>query len=189
MVETLLQRNVKATKIVTVGKKWSRALGDPVRVQILEVLSHKPMNADELTKALTNLGHKKAVTTIRHHLAALKSAGLIETTRMIEVRGAVMKYYSARVRAYSFESPQNLDEDHTKLIEDTSSKLLKIMRGIYADKKFLSAFDKNNTTCSLCKTNHFLDYAALEIVNHGLARAMERKELHGPVVSNKEIKS
>ena len=65
----------------------SDALNDPVRIKILEILSHKQMTTEEIAKILRRSGHKKATTTIRHHLDILKSAGLIEVSKMVEARG------------------------------------------------------------------------------------------------------
>src|SRR5687768_4810364 len=105
MASTILQKNVRKTRIVSLDQKSAQALSDSVRMRIMEVLNHRPMSAEELTRMLAGMGHKKAVTTIRHHLDALKTAGLIEVTRLVEVRGAVLKYYSPTVRAFSFELP------------------------------------------------------------------------------------
>ena len=176
MADTILQRNVQARRLVALDPKSAQALGDTVRMRILEVLSHRPMSAEELTKVLGNAGYKKAITTVRHHLDALKSTGLIETTKMVEVRGAVMKYYAPTVRAFSFEIPSKFDDTHAKLILDTSTKIQKILRGILGDKKFMTESEQGGVICSVCKGNHFREYAAAEIVNHALVRAMDAKE-------------
>ena len=188
MSNTILQRNVRARRLVALDQKSAQALGDIVRMRILEVLSHRPMSAEELTRVLGNSGHKKAVTTIRHHLDALKTAGLIETTKMVEVRGAVMKYYAPTVRAFSFEVPFKFEETHDRLIQDTSARIQKILRGILGDKKFLIESEKNGTMCSVCKGNHFREYVAAEIVNHALVRAMEGNAL-AEEASDKQAKA
>lgn len=144
----------------------AQGLNDPARLRILELLSHKPMNADEITKALWNAGMKKATTTVRHHLDTLKEAGLIEAARMVEVRGAVMKYYSATLKVFDCHAPADLDSKAAKLIDDVSGKLLKIAKSVHEDRRFL-ALDKDGK----CK-----EFLALEIINAALARMMERKE-------------
>ena len=177
MPETLFQKEVRTRRITTLGHAAAQALNDPVRVKILETLSHKPMSAEGLTKALSISGFKKATTTVRHHLDTLRKAGLIEATRMVEVRGAVMKYYAPTLRTFSFDSPADLDTKYAKLIEDASSRVFKILKGIHQDKKFIGALDpKNNASCALCKINHFKEYVALEILNSAAARAMGKKE-------------
>jgi DNA-binding transcriptional ArsR family regulator len=134
------------------------------------------MSADEIVKALGSSGYKKATTTIRHHLDTLKGAGLIEATKMVEVRGAVMKYYAPTIRAFSYDAPAELEAKHAKLIDDTGTKLIKVIKGVLEDKKFTAAF---------AGKDHYKEYAALEIVNAALAKTMERKE-YAEMVAGKE---
>ena len=166
MAGEIFNKDIKIKRVTTLSYMAARGLGDPVRLRILEILSAKPMSADEIAKALGNLGHKKATTTVRHHLDTLKEAGLIEAASMIEVRGAVMKYYSATRKAYACEAPADLDGKAARLIDDTSSKIAKILNSLYQDKRF-SALDKEG------KCGEFL---ALEIINAALAKAVESKE-------------
>lgn len=182
MAETLLQKEVKIKRVTTLRYSAAQALNDPVRIKILEILSHKQMSAEEIAKALGCSGYKKATTTIRHHLDTLKTAGLIEATRMVEVRGAVMKYYSPTIRAFSFDAP-DLDK-HAKLIDDTATKLLKVVKGVLEDKKFVAAFNGKDV-CNQCKGDHYREYAGLEILNAALARTMDRKE-YVDIVAGKE---
>ncbi len=183
MPETLFQKDIRIKRVTTIGYRAAQALNDPVRIKILEILSHKQMSAEEIVKALASSGFKKATTTIRHHLDTLKSAGLIQATKMVEVRGAVMKYYSPTLRAFSYDAPADFEAKNAKLIEDTGSKLLKVLKSVVEDKKFVAAIDGKNNGCSLCKNDHFREYLALEILNAALAKAMERKEYGEMIVT------
>lgn len=185
MAETLFQKDVKIKRVTTLGHSAAHALNDPVRIKILEILSHKQMSAEEVAKALGSSGYKKTTTTVRHHLDTLKSSGLVEATKMVEVRGAVMKYYAPTLRTFNYDSP-DLDK-HTKLVEDTGTRLLKVLKGIIDDKKFASAFSGKDT-CSLCKGDHYKEYVALEILNAALARAMERKEYAEMIAIKEQLK-
>jgi len=185
-----LQKDVRTRRITTLGHVAARALNDSVRLRILEILSHRSMSAEELTRALGAGGLKKATTTIRHHLDTLRKAGLIEATKMVEVRGAVMKYYAPTLRAFSYSSPADLDSKYSKLIEDTSSRLLKVMKAVYEDKKLAASLDsKNNVPCNLCKTNHFREFVVMEILNSATARAMEKPEYAEVVGISKDPRS
>jgi len=164
MSETLFQKEVKVRRITTLSSQAARGLGDPARLRILEVLAHKPMTAEEIAKALAGSGLKKATTTVRHHLDRLKRAGLIETARMVEVRGAVMKYYSATMKAYGCNAPADLDTKAARTISDTSVKMAKVLNGIYGDKRFAAIAEKEGK----CK-----EFLAAEIMNAALARAIE----------------
>ena len=173
MAETLFHKEVRIRRVTTLGYSAAQALNDPVRIKILEILSHKQMSADEITKVLGSSGYKKATTTIRHHLDTLKGAGLIEAARMIEVRGAVMKYYAPTLRAFSYTTPDL--EKHTKLVDDIGTKLLKVLKSIIEDKKFTASF-AGKDACNQCKGDHYKEYVALDILNAALAKTMERKE-------------
>jgi DNA-binding transcriptional ArsR family regulator len=174
MPEPLFQKDIRMKRVTTLGHSAAQALNDPVRIKILEILSHKQMSAEEIAKALGGSGYKKATTTVRHHLDTLKGVGLVETTKMVEVRGAVLKYYAPTLRAFGHEAPADFDSKHSKLVEDVSGKLLKIMKGIMEDKKFVAALEAKQ--CSICKNDHYKEFLALEILNAGIARAMEKKE-------------
>ena len=185
MAETLFQKDVRIKRITTLGNSAARALNDPVRIKILEILSHKQMSADEIAKVLGGFGYKKATTTIRHHLDILKDAALIEAARMVEVRGAVMKYYAPTLRAFSYDAP-DLDK-HTKMINDAGTKLVKVLKSVFEDKKFIAAF-AGRDVCGQCKGDHYREYAALEILNAGLAKAMERKEYTEMITGKEQLK-
>ena len=174
MVGTLFENEVRVKGVTTLGYQSAHALNDPVRIKILEILSHKQMTAEEISKILRRAGHKKATTTIRHHLDTLRSAGLIEVTKMVEVRGAVRKYYMPTLRAFSYNVP-NL-EKQSKLIEDTSSRLLKVLKSIFEDEKFTTEINNRKDTCNLCKGDHYKEYVALEILNTALAKTLQSKE-------------
>jgi DNA-binding transcriptional ArsR family regulator len=173
MVGTLFENEVGVKGVTTLGYQSAHALNDPVRIKILEILSHKQMTAEEISKILRRAGHKKATTTIRHHLDTLKRVGLIEVSKMVEVRGAVRKYYMPTLRAFSYNVP-NL-EKQSKLIEDTSSRLLKVLKSILEDEKFVTEINGKDT-CNLCKGDHYKEYVALEVLNNALAKTLQSKE-------------
>jgi DNA-binding transcriptional ArsR family regulator len=56
MTEPILQREVRIKRIIVLDKKAVQALSDPVRIRILEVLAHKPMSAEEVTRSLGSMG-------------------------------------------------------------------------------------------------------------------------------------
>jgi DNA-binding transcriptional ArsR family regulator len=173
MVGILFENEVKLKGVTTLGHQSAHALNDPVRIKILEILSHKQMTTEEMSKILRRTGHKKAMTTIRHHLDTLKSAGLIEVTKMVEVRGAVRKYYMPTLRAFSYNIP-NL-EKQSKLIEDASSRLVKVLKSIFEDENFAAEINGKDN-CNICKGNHYKEYVALEILNTALARVLQSEE-------------
>lgn len=185
MVGILFENEVKLKGVTTLGYQSAHALNDPVRIKILEILSHKQMTTEEISKILRRAGHKKATTTIRHHLDTLKSAGLIQVTKIVEARGAVRKYYMPTLRAFSYNVP-NL-EQHSKLIQDISLRLLKVLKSVLEDEKFLTEIT-GKETCNLCKGDHYKEYVAFEILNTAMARSLESKEYATMIGGKKQPK-
>jgi DNA-binding transcriptional ArsR family regulator len=175
MPEPLFLKEVHIRRVSSLSYANTQALNDPIRIAILEILSHKQMSAEEITKMLANLGHNKAITTVRHHLDTLKKSGLIETAKIVEVRGTVIKYYGPTMRIFDYELPTDFENNHTKLVDEITLKINKILKAILEDKKLASIFD-NKTQCKLCKNNHFKEYVALEIINAAIAKAMKEND-------------
>jgi len=173
MAGILFENEVRIKGVTTLGHQAAQALNDPVRIKILDILSHGQMTTEEISRMLKRSGLKKATTTIRHHLDSLRSAGLIEVSKMEEVRGAIKKYYKPTLRAFSYDIP-NL-EIHSELIEDTSLTLLKVIKNVIEDQKFIVGMNGKDI-CRICKGDHYKEYVAFEILNKALARTMQHKE-------------
>jgi len=173
MTGPIFEAEVPLNRVTTLGYRLAQALNDPVRIKILEILNHKLMTAEEISKVLRRSGHKKATTTVRHHLEILKNAGLIGVARIVEVRGAVKKYYLPTIRAFSYNPPSL--QKHSKLIEESSFRLTKVLKCIFEDADFLGAMS-GKERCNLCKEDHYKEYAALEILNSALVRTLQTKE-------------
>jgi len=173
MAGTLFQNEVRVRGVTTLGYQSAQALNDPVRIKILEILSHRQMTTEEIYRMLRRSGLRKATTTIRHHLDSLKNAGLIEVSKIEEARGAIKKYYMPTLRAYSYNLPKL--ETHSKLIEDTSLRLSKVLRYVIEDENFIVQV-MGKDTCKICKGEHYREYVAFEILNRALARTLQHKE-------------
>ena len=107
-MSTLLEKQIKVNRIVTKSTEHARAIEDPSRAKIMEILYHQAFSADQITSALKKAGYKKALTTVRHHLEILKSSGLIEIVKIEESRGAIKKYYGTSTKLLDFQAPENL---------------------------------------------------------------------------------
>lgn len=173
MAGILFQNEVRIRGVTTLGYQSAQALNDPIRIKILEILSHRQMTTEEISKMLRRSGLRKATTTIRHHLDSLKNAGLIEVSKIEEARGAVKKYYMPTLRAYSYNVPTL--EIHSKLIEDTSLRLSKVLMNVIEDERFLVHM-AGKYTCNICKSDHYKEYVAFEVLNRALARTLQNKE-------------
>jgi len=160
--------------VITTSVERSKALKDEARAVMLNILSHKPMSAEDLVKELKKAGFEKATTTVRHHLDILKDCGLIEIVRIQEVRGAILKYYASTVRFLGFENSFDSNK-YARAIGDTTAKLLKIA-GSIVDKYGASIRSTDGLSCPYCNIQHGKEYVVIEILNRAMAEMIQKKE-------------
>ena len=91
-MSTLLEKQIKVNRIVTTSTEHARAIEDPARAKIVEILYRQSLSAEQIANALKKTGYKKALTTVRHHLEILKESGLIQIVKIEESRGAITKF-------------------------------------------------------------------------------------------------
>lgn len=160
---TLLEKPVKVNRIVTTSVDHAHAIEDPARSKILEILYRKALSAEQITRQLGRSGHKRAVTTVRHHLDVLKESGLVEISRIDESRGAITKFYSTSTRLLTYETPKDFESHYSKVIENTAAKIEKILKNIIP-----AAEDKKNP-----KPTAYSHYLTVEIVNRAMTNVLE----------------
>ncbi len=163
-MSTLLEKQIKVNRIVTTSIEHARAIEDPARAKIVEILYHQAMSADQISTALKKTGYKKALTTVRHHLDILKESGLIEIVRIEESRGAITKYYGTSTKLLDFQTPENFDSTYSKVIDNTSAKIEKILKGLTPKT------EKTKGKKSL----EYSQYLVMEIMNRAMTNVLEK---------------
>ena len=73
-----------------------KAISDPLRIRILELLSQKPLT----TKQAAEIIHEN-VNKLYHHVETLEKAGLIELKEVKQNRGTLEKYYQATAKHFT----------------------------------------------------------------------------------------
>jgi len=163
-MSTLLEKQIKVNRIVTTSIGHARAIEDPARAKIVEILYHQALSADQISTALNKSGYKKALTTVRHHLEILKESGLIEIARIEESRGAITKFYSTSTKLLDFQIPVDFDSTYSKVIANTSTKIEKILKGLTP-----------KTIKSKGKTSEeYSQYLVMEIMNRAMTTVLEK---------------
>ena len=109
-MSTLLEKPISVNRILLTSIDHAKAIEDPARAKIIQMLYNRNLNAEQITLQLKKYGHKKALTTIRHHLDILKESGLIEIVRIEESRGAIIKFYGTSTKLLDYETPKDFDE-------------------------------------------------------------------------------
>jgi DNA-binding transcriptional ArsR family regulator len=162
-MSTLLEKPIKVNRILTTSIEHARAIEDPARAKIVEILYHQALSADQISIALKKAGYKKALTTVRHHLEILKSSGLIEIVKIEESRGAMTKYYSTSTKLLDFQAPEDFDSKYSKIIDNTSTKIEKILKSL-APKTSKSKGKKSE---------EYSQYLVMEIMNRAMTNVLE----------------
>ncbi len=171
-MSTILENPVRVNRIVTTSSSHARAIDDPARARIMEILYRRALSAEQITRELKKSGHKKAVTTVRHHLDILKGSGLIEVSRIDESRGAITKFYSTSTKLLSYDAPKDFDSRYSKAIDSASAKLAKVIKGIKIDAP-KGKRGKHETP------EAYLQYLTMEVVNRAMTNVLENREVGG----------
>ena len=160
-----MEKEVTIDRIMSANYDVFKALDDPIRGKIVQLLNKKQLNVKQITRRLKKFGYKKAVTTIRHHIEILKESGLIEIAKIEESRGAITKYYSSSTKLLDFTLPLDFDENYSKLISKTSLKLGKVIGPI------LKNFSKTRKIQQI----NYNNYIVMEIINRAITNLLEKK--------------
>ena len=168
-MSTLLEKPIKVNRIVTTSIEHARAIEDPARAKIMELLYHHSLSAEQISNELKKTGYKKALTTVRHHLEILKNSGLVEIVKIEESRGAITKYYSTSTKLLGYKAPEDFDSKYSKIIDSTSIKIEKILKGLVP--KTTKAKKGKNTD-----PEHYSQYLVMEIMNRAMTNVLENPE-------------
>lgn len=165
-MSNLIEKTIKVNRTVSTSSEQARAIEDPIRAKIIEILYHNILSAEQITHELKKTGFKKALTTIRHHMDILKEANLIQIVRIEETRGAITKFYSTSTKLLNFEPPKDFDSQYSVLIKNTSSKLEKLLKNISSNT---STTKKSRSE----KNENYTQYLLTEILNRAMTNVLE----------------
>ena len=161
----LMDKEITTNRIILTNYEIFRALDDPIRGKIVQLLHKKQLNVEQICRRLKKFGYKKAVTTIRHHIEILKNSGLIEISKIEEARGGITKYYSSSAKLLDFTLPADFDKKYSKLISKTSLKLGKIVGPI----------SKNFSKTRKIQQINYNNFIIMEIVNRAMTDLLVKK--------------
>ena len=165
-MSTLLEKEIKVNRILTTSVKHARAIEDPARAKVIEILYHRALSADQISTELKKTGYKKALTTVRHHLDILKESGLIEIVKIEESRGAITKFYSTSTKLLGYAAPVDFDSTYSKVINRTSVKIEKILKNLTPKTTKAKKTKGDNS-------EGYSQYLVMEIMNRAMTNIME----------------
>ena len=161
----LMEKEISIDKIITINYKQFKALEDPIRGKIVQMLYKKKLNVEQIHRRLKKFGFKKAVTTIRHHVEILKNSSLIEIVKIEELQGATTKYYGSSIKLLDFTLPFDFDKNYSKIISKTSLKLGNV----------INLISKNFSKTRKVSQINYNNYITVEIINRAIANILEKK--------------
>ena len=160
-----MEKEISIDKIITINYEQFKALEDPIRGKIVQMLYKKNLNVEQIHRRLKKFGFKKAVTTIRHHVEILKNSGLIEIVKIEELQGATTKYYGSSIKLLDFTLPLDFDKNYSKIISKTSLKLGNV----------ISLISRNFSKTRKVSQINYNNYITVEIINRAIANILEKK--------------
>lgn len=176
----LVDRPIPIQEVLAASAETAKALEDPVRSALLDLLAHEPMSVQEMVAGLADQGIEKAPTTVRHHVDVLREAGLIELGRLEEVRGGVVKYYAATTRFLEFDEPATLEDRLAPALETMAQGLRGLLDQVReAHGPAISEMAEDLRPCPHCDRSHFEEYVLVRLVQRGLAQALHPADDRG----------
>ncbi len=179
MSSRIFEKSSTIKDLLITNSEKAKALDDPIRVAIIDMLSHTPMSVQEIADELKNKkGINKAITSIRHHIEILKDAQIIELVRMEETKGGgVLKYYASNTKLLNFDIPKDFESIFKPAIDETSTEIIKIIAKL-AEKysKDLKEMAESLKPCQYCNTQHFVEFLLLSILRKATVEAIQKKE-------------
>ena len=173
----IFRREVRQRSLLVAEPEKARAVGDPVRAAILQILSEREASIAEIRAELEKLGIRIAPTTVRHHVDVLKKAGLIQLTRLVNSRGGVLKYYASRVKVVQHSAPENFDEALEDAVREAGNAVLHLFGEILKRHRGeVLEVARSLKPCPYCSDEHFVEYVLIEVLNRAIAEATRREE-------------
>src|ERR671914_2300717 len=97
-----------ADQIIVTAPKQLRALADPLRATILDLLLERAATVAELAAAL-----ERPKSTVAHHVNVLVDAGMLRVVRTRRVRAIDQRYYGRTARVFYVGVVNRPGEDPT----------------------------------------------------------------------------
>ena len=164
-MSTILEKPISVNRTLATSLEHAKAIEDPARAKILQLLYRKHLNAEQITAQLKKSGFKKALTTTRHHLEILKEAELIEVVKIEEKRGAMIKYYGTSTKLLDYETPKDFEKRYSTVIKSTSKHI----------EQLLDVLAKKTGKKSSQTKQEYSQYLMMEIVNRAVTTVFEKR--------------
>lgn len=162
----LVRRRMDVRRTMLVSRAEAKALEDPARAKIVDILCGRTLTATQIADKLSRRGDKRALTTVRHHIDVLRTAGLVDVAKIEETRGGVTKHYGTSVRLLLHELPKDFAAKNSAAIGQATKSLAELMQNL--DQKASAAPEKKADPAMRY-------YVVAEILNHAMTAVAEKE--------------
>lgn len=166
---SLLENEVEIREVITTDLEKAKAVENPVRAKILDMLADREMTIEEIHAELDRRGEQKAETTVRHHVQVLDEAGMVELARLEEAGGATQKYYRSNTRVFSYDLPEDADRTLGAARDTLRTELLDVLdRLVETHGDDIEAVAREMKPCEYCTTQHYEEFVLRELVDRSM---------------------
>jgi DNA-binding transcriptional ArsR family regulator len=166
------ESDVELEDIVVRDTDVSKAVDEPVRAMILDMLDECAMTVEDVHEELDDHGFDRTVNTVRHHINELRDAGLIEVERMEERRGGTLKFYRANTIILSYSIPEESREEVAEMADWMAPRLEPLIAELldeYGDE--IEQIADPMVPCEHCRTQKYETYVLLSVLRRAFVRA------------------
>jgi DNA-binding transcriptional ArsR family regulator len=175
---TLLETDVPIRNVITTDPEKAKALENDLRAKIVDIIADEAKTIEEIHGELEERGEEKAETTVRHHVDVLKEADIVELARLEEAGGGTRKYYKSNTRVFSYNLPEDADEELAGAFAQFRGELESAIEGVLAEHgDEIEAVGTEMKPCEYCSTQHYEEYILCELMNRALTGLSEDGDL------------
>lgn len=171
---TAFESDISLTDISVRDTNVSRAVDEPVRAMILDMVADEAMTVADITDALEDRDVDLQENTVRHHVNELREAGLVAVEKMEERRGGTLKFYRATTIVLSYAVPETAEERMAEMVEWMVPRLEPLLADFEEEHgEALSAMADEMAPCPHCREQKYETYLLLTVLRRAFVQNVD----------------
>lgn len=171
---TAFESDVSLTDISVRDTNVSRAVDEPVRAMILDMVADEAMTVADITDALADRDVELRENTVRHHVNELREAGLVAVEKMEERRGGTLKFYRATTIVLSYGVPDTAEDRLEEMIDWMAPRLEPVLAEFEEEHgEDLATIADAMAPCPHCREQKYETYLLLTVLRRAFVRTTD----------------